>query len=251
MSGHSKWANIKHKKQAADAKRGQIFSKLAKEITIVVKNSGGDPDSNPSLRTLLQKARSVNMPADNIDRAIKKGTGELAGAALEEMLYEGFAAGGVSLIVQVLTDNRNRSAAEVRHVFTRHSANMAQQGSVLRTYKRKGQIVFSAAKVNEDKVMEIALEAGAEDMERDGEEIIVTTEPGAYPAVTEALQKAGLESESGEITMVPELYTQVTDKAQAQAVMRFVEALEELEDVQNVYTNMDVDESLLKELGEE
>ena len=250
MSGHSKWANIKHKKQAADAKRGKIFSKLAKEITIVVKASGGDPDTNPSLRTLLQKARSCNMPADNIERAIKKGTGELAGAALEEMIYEGYVA-GVSVIVQVLTDNRNRSAAEVRHVFTRMNANMAQQGAVMRTFKRKGQIIFDAAKVSEDKVMEVALEAGAEDMQRDGDEIVVTTEPNAYPAVNEALQKAGLATDSSEVTMVPDLYVTIDNKAQANEVMKFVEGLEELEDVQNVYTNMDVADAVLKELGGE
>jgi YebC/PmpR family DNA-binding regulatory protein len=251
MSGHSKWANIKHKKAAADAKKGKIFSKLAKEIMIVAKSGGGDASANPSLRMLIQKARAVNMPADNIDRAIKKGTGELQAAALEEVMYEGYASGGVALIVQVLTDNKNRSAAEVRHLFTRNGANLATQGSVLRTFKRKGHILIAATAAAEDRLMEVALEAGAEDLRREDDAFVVIAEPASYVAVMDALAKAGIATESSEITMLPEVYVPIADKAQASSLMRFVDALEDLEDVQNVYTNMDIDEAVLAEAVKE
>ena len=249
MSGHSKWANIKHKKGAADAKRGKIFSKIAKEIIIVVGQSGKDISSNPALRTLIQKARAVNMPADNIDRAIKRGSGELQGARMEEVMFEGFAAGGVALIVQALTDNRNRTVAEVRHVFTKHSANLAGQGQVMRTFQRKGQILVPVQGVDEDKLMELVLEAGAEDMSRDGDVFEILTDPASYPAVAEAISKAGVATTSSEVTLLPLNWTPVTDKDKAASLLRFIEELEELDDVQNVYSNFDMDPALLDALS--
>jgi len=250
MSGHSKWANIKHKKAAADARKGKIFSKLAREI-MVAAQKGGDPDTNITLRSVLQKARAVNMPADNIERAIKKGTGELAAEALEEKMFEGFGPGGISVIVFALTDNHNRTTADVRLVFNRHGANLAQLGSVSRTFKRKGQILVDASKVEEDRLMEVALEAGAEDLAREGDRFVVTSDPTAHPQVVEALARAGIPTESAEITMVPDTYVPITDKAQAQAALKFIEALEDLDDVQNVYTNLDIDDQLLNVIQSE
>lgn len=249
MSGHSKWANIKHKKGAADAKKGKIFSKIAKEIMIVVGASGKDVASNPALRTLIQKARAVNMPADNIDRAIKRGTGELQGAKLEEIMFEGFAAGGVALIVQALTDNRNRTVAEVRHSFTLHGANLAGQGQVMRTFQRKGQILVDAAGADEDKLMELVLEAGAEDMRREGDQFEIITDPAQYPAVAEAINKAGITAANSEVTLLPLNWTPVTDKAKASSLLAFIDELEELDDVQNVYSNFDIPAELLEALN--
>jgi len=245
MSGHSHWATIKRSKGAADAKRGKIFSKIAKEIIIVVGQSGKDISSNPALRTLIQKARAVNMPADNIDRAIKRGSGELQGARMEEVMFEGFAAGGVALIVQALTDNRNRTVAEVRHVFTKHSANLAGQGQVMRTFQRKGQVLVPVQGVDEDKLMELVLEAGAEDMSRDGDVFEILTDP----AVAEAISKAGVATTSSEVTLLPLNWTPVTDKDKAASLLRFIEELEELDDVQNVYSNFDMDPALLDALS--
>ncbi len=249
MSGHSKWANIKHKKGAADARKGRVFSKIAKEIMIVVASGDKDPSANPALRTLIQKARAVNMPADNIDRAIKRGTGELQGARLEEIMFEGFAGGGVALIVQALTDNRNRTVAEVRHAFTLHGANLAGQGQVMRTFQRKGQILVAAEGTDEDKLMELALEAGAEDMRREGDQFEIITEPAQYPAVAEALHKAGITAVSSEITLLPLNWVSVANKEKAAALLRFIEELEELDDVQNVYSNLDIPSELLESLS--
>lgn len=248
MSGHSKWANIKHKKAAADAKKGNLFSKIAREI-LVAARSGGDPSSNLALRSLIQKARGVNMPADNIDRAIKKGTGELAGEALEEKMYEGFGPGGIQIVVQALTDNHNRTTAEIRTTFAKNGANLAQ--GVLRNFKRKGRVTVAADRISEDRLMEIALEAGAEDLEREEAKFVVTTEPSALNAVVGAIQKAGVETESAEVSLIPDAYTLITDRTVASAILRIVDALDELDDVQNVYTNMDVDEAVLASLGQE
>lgn len=249
MSGHSKWATIKHKKAATDAKRGKIFSKIAHEITIAARQGGGDLSANITLRSIVQKGKAANMPADNIDRAIKKGTGELDdGVVLEDILYEGFGGGGVGVVVQVLTDNRNRSAAEVRHVFNRNNVSLGAQGSVTRGFKRKGQIRIDASAVAEDKLMEIVLDAGAEDMQPDDGEFLVTTGPTDFAKVAEAIAKAEIPMESSEVTLVPDLWVQVSDPSVAKEVMRFVEALEDLDDVQNVYTNMDVDDSILKDI---
>jgi YebC/PmpR family DNA-binding regulatory protein len=248
MSGHSKWATIKHKKGAADAKRGKIFSKLAKELTIVAKAGGGNPDMNPSLRTIIAKCKSVNMPSDNIDRAIKKGTGEIEGVTYEEVTYEGYAAGGIGLIVKVLTDNKNRAAAEIRHIFTRHGSNFAASGAVSRGFERKGQIFVDSNAVAEDKLMDVVLNAGADDMKNDGGQYEVLTSPAAFNDVTAALEKAGIPSLSAEVSMVPQIYTPVKDKALAQTVQKFIDDLEDNDDVQNVYSSMDIDESIANEL---
>ncbi len=251
MSGHSKWATIKHKKGAADAKRGKIFSKLAKELMVVARQGGSDPGMNPTLRTLIQKAKSVNMPADNVDRAIKKGAGELEGSTFEEIVYEGYAGGGVGLIVQVLTDNKNRAAAEIRHIFTKHGSSFAQQGSVSRGFNRKGQIFVDAQGVDEDELMGVVLEAGAEDMTRDGDQFEIVTDPSTFADVTEALEAAGIPTLSADVSLVSETLVPVTDKATAASIMRFIEALEDNDDVQNVYSNMDVDDAIMQELNDE
>ncbi|MDZ4197782.1 MAG: YebC/PmpR family DNA-binding transcriptional regulator [Kiritimatiellia bacterium] len=248
MSGHSKWATIKHKKAAVDAKKGKIFSRLAREIMIAAR-SGSDLSSNMTLRSLVQRARSVNMPADNIDRAIKKGTGELVGEALEEKMYEGFGPGGIQIVVQALTDNHNRTTAEIRNVFSRNGANLAQ--GVLRNFRRKGRITVADSKTTEDRLMEVALEAGADDLELDGNEFVVTTDPSALNPVVEAIQKAGIEADNSEVVLLPDAYSMVTDRVVAAAVMRIVDALDDLDDVQNVFTNMDVDEAVLASLGQE
>ncbi len=248
MSGHSKWKTIQHKKGAADAKRGQIFSRLSKELTLSARTGGGNPDMNPTLRTIINKARAANMPADNVERAIKKGTGEIAGAQLEEIVYEGYAGGGVALIVKALTDNKNRAASEIRHIFTRFGSNLAGPGSVMRNFKRKGQILVDAGVVEEEKLMNIVLEAGAEDMQLDDHVYEIITEPSSYQAVVDALEQAGIKTNSAEITLIPDSYMTVTDKSAASHVLKFIEALEENDDVQNVYSNLDVDEALLAEL---
>lgn len=248
MSGHSKWANIKHKKAAADAKKGNVFSKIAREIMVAAR-SGGDPGANLTLRALIQKARGVNMPAENIDRAIKKGTGELAGEALEERMYEGFGPGGIQIVVQALTDNNNRTTAEIRMVLSKNGANLAQ--GVLRNFRRKGQISVAIGKTTEDRLMEVALEAGAEDIAQEDSLFVVTTDSSAVGAVVEALQKAGIETENSEVAMIPDSYMLITNRVVASAVMRIVDALDDLDDVQNVYTNMDVDESVLAALTQE
>src|SRR3989339_453412 len=245
MSGHSKWATIKHKKGALDAKRGKIFSKMSKELMVAAKSGGSNPDTNPTLRTVIQKAKSYNMPSDNIDRAVKKGAGELEGITFEEVTYEGFAGGGVALIVKALTDNKNRAAAEIRHIFTKHGSSFAAQGAVSRGFQRKGQIFIDASTVAEDKLMEIVLNAGAEDMINDGGEYEVLTDPASFSAVSDALEKAGIKTMSGEISMVPMTQGPVSDKNVASAVMRFVNDLEDNDDVQNVYTNMDVDDKIM------
>ena len=190
MSGHSKWKTIQHKKGAADAKRGKIFSRLSKELMVAARSGGGNPEMNPTLRTIVQNARAANMPMDNIDRAIKKGTGELEGTTLEEIMYEGFAAGGVAMIVMVLTDNRNRAASGVRQVFSKHGSSFAQQGAVSRGFQRKGQVIVGADAVDEEKLMDVVLEAGADDMTKDDDQFEILTDPAAFSAVTDALEAA-------------------------------------------------------------
>lgn len=252
MSGHSKWSTIKHKKAAADAKRGQAFSKIAKEMTVAARQSGGDPAVNITLRTLIQKARGANMPADNIDRAIKKGTGELEGEQMDEIMYEGYAPGGIAIIVQVLTDNKNRSAAEVRHVFTKNNSTLAGQGSVTRSFNRKGVIEVASSDANEDELLELALECGAEDMTNEGDYFEIVTEPTAYPEVLGKLEEREVPVKNSELTLLPETYMPVTDVGQAKSLMNFVEALEELDDVQNVYANFDITDEVMAQLeGEE
>jgi YebC/PmpR family DNA-binding regulatory protein len=249
MSGHNKWSSIKHKKGAADAKRGKVFSKIAKEIMITVRDSGADPASNITLRTLIDKGRAANMPSDNIERAIKRGAGEMEGEVLEDVTFEGYGAGGVALIVQTLTNNRNRTAAELRHVFTRHGASFAGQGSVLRSFQRKGDILVDASKVEEDKLMELVLDAGAEDMTREGDEFEVITDPAQFTKVVDALNKAGVPMSESEISLIPDILFPVSDKSKAEAIIRFIEELEDLDDVQNVYSNFDVDPSIAEQLS--
>jgi len=251
MAGHSKWANIKHRKGKADAARGKVFSKIAKEIIVAAAAGGGNVDDNIQLRALVQKAKGVSMPKDNIDRAIKKGTGELDGGQLTEGSYEGYAAGGIAVVVKVLTDNKNRSIAEVRHAFTKAGANMADQGAVSRMFQRKGQIFIDKDKIDEEALMDLVLEAGAEDLKTEGDQFEVITEPADYDAVSDAITKAGIDMAESELTMIPDLVVEVNDLSQAHSIMRFVDALEELDDVQDVYTNFDISDEIAAQLEEE
>ena len=251
MSGHSKWANIKHKKGKADAARGKIFSKIAKEIMVAASAGGGNINDNISLRALVQKAKGVSMPKDNIERAIKKGTGELEGGQLTEGSYEGYAAGGIAVVVKVLTDNKNRSVSEVRHAFTKAGANFAEQGAVSRMFQRKGQILINKDQTDEDTLMDLVLEAGAEDLKTEGELFEVVTDPVDFDVVSEAITAAGIEMSQSEITMIPDVLTEVADLDKAHSIMRFVDALEELDDVQDVYTNFDISDEIAAQLEAE
>jgi YebC/PmpR family DNA-binding regulatory protein len=242
MSGHSKWATIKHKKGAADAKRGKIFTRLIKEITIAAKGGGGDPDGNPRLRTAILAAKAENMPAENIKRAIQRGTGELEGLSYEESMYEGYGPGGVAIMVQVLTDNKNRAVSEIRHAFSKNNGNLGELGSVGYLFSKKGLIIVDKAKANEDKLTEIALEAGAEDLSDEGDTWEVITDPKDYDAVLAAIKAAKITPEHSEVTMIASTY-QKLEGTQATAMMRLLETLEDLDDTQNVYTNFDMDEA--------
>jgi YebC/PmpR family DNA-binding regulatory protein len=241
MSGHSKWATIKHKKGAADAKRGKIFTRVIKEITIAAKGGGGDPDGNPRLRTAIAAAKAENMPADNIKRAIQKGTGELEGTSYEEMTYEGYGPGGVAILVDVLTDNKNRAASEIRHTFSKNGGNLGAPGSVSHMFSKKGVIVIAKSAADEDKLTEVVLDAGADDLSDEGENWEVLTSPKEYEAVVTALKAAKITPEHAEVTMVASTYTKL-DGAPATAMMRLLEAIDDLDDTQNVYSNFDMDE---------
>ncbi|MDA8424651.1 MAG: YebC/PmpR family DNA-binding transcriptional regulator [Treponema sp.] len=241
MSGHSKWATIKHKKGALDAKRGQMFTKLIKEISIAARMGGGDPEGNPRLRTAVLKARGANMPKDNIDRAIKKGTGDLDGVNYEELTYEAYAPGGGALLIEVLTDNKNRAAAEIRNILTRAGSNFGATGSVSYLFKRKGVLSFDGEKYSEDKIMEAAIEVGADDVQNEDGELVVYTAPDAFEAVLNAMNAAGFETDGAEISMVPETYV-APDKDNASKVQKLIDRLEESEDVQNVYHNIELPE---------
>lgn len=245
MSGHSKWATTKRHKAVIDAKRGKIFSVLSKDITLTARSGGGDIEFNPRLRTLVEKAKAANMPNDNIDRAIKKGTGEIAGVTIEEMLYEGYAPGGVGIIVEVTTDNKNRSAGEVRSVFTKHGGNLAGAGALAFNFQRRGQFLVPAEGLTEDRLMEVALEAGAEDIRSHGDHFEVICDPHGFDQVSAALKKAGVEVESGEIAYLPNSLVPVPERDTAQKILRLVEALEDLEDVKAVFSNYDIDEALV------
>jgi len=248
MSGHSKWATIKHKKGALDAKRGKAFTRLIKEITIAAKNGGGDPDSNPRLRTAVAAAKAENMPADNIKRAIQRGTGELPGATYEEFLLEGYGPGGVALLLDINTDNRNRTVSEIRHVFGKNGGNMAEAGAVSWMFHKKGDLSIPKSGAKEDDLMGIVLEAGAEDLKDDGESWEVVTDPSAFEAVVEALKNAGIQPASAEVGMIPQNYIKLEGQ-QATQMIRLVEALEEHDDVQNVHSNFDIDQKLLEEVA--
>lgn len=241
MSGHSKWATIKHAKGAADAKRGQMFTKFIKEISIAARMGGGDPASNPRLRTAILKARGANMPKDNIERAIKKGTGELGATTFEELTYEGYGPGGVAVLVEVLTDNKNRAAANVRNLFSKNGGNLGATGSVSYMFNRKGVIEYDAETVNEDELMEVALEAGADDVANEDGVLTVTTDPANFESALEALQAKGYESVSASISMVPDTYSTL-DADTTRKVLKLIDKLEEDDDVQNVYSNIDIPE---------
>ena len=248
MSGHSKWATIKHKKGALDAKRGKIFTRLIKEIGIAAKNGGGDPDTNPRLRTAIAAAKAENMPADNIKRAVQRGTGELPGATYEEFSLEGYGPGGVAVLVDINTDNRNRTVSEIRHVFGKNGGNMAEAGAVSWMFHKKGDIVIPKASAKEDDLMGIVLDAGAEDLRDDGENWEVLSAPSAYEAILEALKTAGVAPASSSVAMIPQNYIKL-EGSQATQMIRLVEALEENDDVQNVHSNFDVDQKLLEEVA--
>ena len=241
MSGHSKWATIKHKKGALDAKRGKIFTRLIKEITIAAKQGGGDPDGNPRLRGAIAAAKAENMPAENIKRAIQRGTGELEGVSYEEITYEGYGPGGVAIIVEVLTDNKNRAVSEVRHAFTKNGGNMGAEGAVAWMFTKKGVIVVNKS-VNEEKLTEVVLDAGAEDLSDEGDNWEVLTDPEDFEAVTEALKAAKITPEHAEVTKIASTYTKL-EGSQATGMMRLLEVLEDLDDTQNVYSNFDMDEA--------
>jgi len=248
MSGHSKWATIKHKKGALDAKRGKIFTRLIKEITIAAKNGGGDPDSNPRLRTAIAAAKAENMPADNIKRAVQRGTGELPGATYEEFTLEGYGPGGVAVMLDINTDNRNRTVSEIRHAFGKNGGNMAEAGAVSWMFHKKGDIVVPKSLASEDDLMGIVLEAGADDLRHDGENWEVVTDPASFEAVVEAVKKAGITPTSAEVAMIPQNYIKLEGQ-QATTMIRLVEALEEHDDVQNVHANFDIDAKLLEEVA--
>ncbi len=239
MSGHSKWATIKHKKGALDAKRGKIFTRLIKEITIAAK-AGGDPDGNPRLRTAILAAKAENMPADNIKRAIQRGTGELEGATYEEISFEGYGPGGVAIIVEVLTDNRNRAVSEIRHSFSKNGGNLGESGSVKFMFAKKGLIAVEKAAATEERLMDIVLEHGGEDLSDEGDTWEITSDPGNYEAVLAAVKAAGISTVMSEVTMIASTYTKLEGAPAAQMV-RLLEALEDLDDVQNVYSNFDMD----------
>lgn len=246
MSGHSKWAGIKHKKGAADAKRGKVFSKLAKEMTVAARQSGGDVNTNPRLRVVIDKAKAANMSSDNIDRAIKKGTGELPGITYEEIKYEGYGLKGVAIFIEALTDNKNRTTAEIRAIFSKHNGNMAGQGSVAWMFTKKGFILVKKESADEDDVMTAALEAGAEDMKTEGDMYEITTSLSDFEKVKSVLSETNISIESAEITMIP-ASTVKLEGSDAKSVLSLVEALEDSDDVQNVYANFDIPDDIIEQ----
>lgn len=246
MSGHSKWATIKHKKAAMDAKRGRLFTRLIKEITIAARN-GGDPNANPRLRAAIAAAKAASMPAENIKRAIQRGTGELGGGQLEEVTFEGYGPGGAALLVRTVTDNRNRTVAEIRHLFSKHGGSLAELGAVSWMFERKSHILIEQEKTTEEDLMAAVLEAGVEDIRNDGSHWEVLAPPEQHEAVVAALQKAGIEPASAEIGLVPQNLVKLEGK-NAASMLKLAEALEEHDDVQNVYSNFDIDEKELAAL---
>ncbi len=250
MSGHSKWSSIKHKKGAADAKRGQLFSKLSRAIIVAAKEGGPDPMGNLALQNAIEKARSYSMPKDNIERAIAKGSGADAEAAsFETVVYEGYGPEGVAVLVEALTDNRNRTASEVRHAFTKHGGNLGTTGAVAWQFERRGVVIVSAGDVDEDEFVMVAAEAGAEDVELDGTSFVVTSVPESMSAVREALQGDGFSIESVELAMVPKTTVAISDESTARRIMNLVEGLEDTEDVQDVYANFDIPEAILESVA--
>jgi YebC/PmpR family DNA-binding regulatory protein len=249
MSGHNRWSKIKHKKEASDSKKSKLWTKVIKELTISARLGGGDIGANPRLRAAVDKARNVNMPNDTIDRAIKKGTGDLEGVTYEEFNYEIFGPGGTAVLVEIMTDNRNRTVSEIRSVITHHGGNLGASGSVGWMFKKQGLIVFEKAAVDEEKLTDQAIELGADDIRTEGESLVVVTEPKEFERIREGLKTAGLPAPAhAEVTMVPQNTVHLTGK-DAEGAVKLVNALEDNDDVQNVYSNMDVDESVLESVG--
>jgi len=250
VSGHSKWAQIKHKKAHTDAKRGKVFTKIVKEIATAAKLGGGDPEGNPRLRTAIDNAKEVNMPHDNIKKAIMKGTGELPGVSYEEYLYEGYGPAGVAVMVEVMTDNKNRTVPEIRHIMSKNGGSLGESGCVSWIFEKKGYILVSKTKISEDMVMTVALDAGAEDMKNDPQEenFEVITAPEDFAAVKAAVEKAGLPVESAEVTMLPKTYIVLDGKA-AEQMVRLIDAIEDNDDVQNVYANFDIPDDVAEKIN--
>ncbi|SMC16791.1 DNA-binding regulatory protein, YebC/PmpR family [Desulfacinum hydrothermale DSM 13146] len=249
MSGHSKWSTIRHKKAAQDAKRGKIFTKLIKEVTVAARMGGGDPEANPRLRAAIAAAKAENMPKENIERAIKKGTGELEGVAYEEVIYEGYGPGGVAILVEAMTDNRNRAASEVRHIFTKNGGSLGEAGCVAWMFDKHGLIVFSKDKVSEEEVMEVALEAGAEDIRDQDDQFEVVTTVGDFEKVKAAFDEQGLAYEMAEVTMVPQTTVRIEDEKTAQQLLRLIDMLEDNDDVQHAYANFDIPDEILNSVA--
>jgi YebC/PmpR family DNA-binding regulatory protein len=241
MSGHSKWHTIKHKKGAADAKRGKIFTRLIKELTVAARAGGGDPDMNPRLRTIIAEAKASNMPRENIERAIRRGTGEEPGVSYEEIMYEGYGPGGVALMIQTLTDNKNRTVGEIRFILGKHNGNLAAENSVAWMFSRKGQIVVEKSKADEDKLLNAALDAGADDMNDDGEAWEIVSAPERFEAVRDAIKALGVEVANAEVAMIPQNYIKLQGK-EAQQMLRLFEAIDDQDDVQHVWANFDIEE---------
>ena len=248
MSGHSKWSSIKHKKGAADAKRGKIFTKIIREISVVARFGGGDPEGNPRLRTAIATAKSVNMPKDNIERAIKKGTGELEGTHYEESVCEGYGPNGVAILVNLMTDNKNRTMAEVRHAFTKYNGNIGTTNCVAWMFDKKGLIALDKDKVDEEKLMDVALDAGAQDISDEGTTLEVVTDSKDFETVKEALEKNGFEYLFAKITMVPQ-NTVKLDEKEAEQTLKLLEALEDSDDVQSVYANFDIPDEIMEKIS--
>ena len=245
MSGHSKWATTKRHKAAIDAKRGKIFSAISKDLTLAAKDGGGDPTTNARLRMLIQKAKAANMPADNVDRAIKKGTGEIPGVIYEQLLYEGYGPGGIGIIVEVTTDNKNRAASDVRSTFTKNGGNLAAPVALQFNFTKQGQFIVSADKTTEDALMDVVLDAGAEDIINNGDHFEILCPVAAFTAVGDALDKAGIQTDEADLAWIPNSETDITDPDLAKKIIKLTDALEDLDDVQNVYSNENIDDSLL------
>ncbi|MBI2881059.1 MAG: YebC/PmpR family DNA-binding transcriptional regulator [Candidatus Tectomicrobia bacterium] len=248
MSGHSKWSSIKHKKAAVDARRGKLFTKLIKEITVATRTGGKDPNGNSRLRTAIAAAKAANMPMENVERAIKKGAGELPGVAYEEATYEGYGPMGVAVLIQAVTDNRNRTVADLRHVFSRHGGNMAEAGAVSWMFEKKGVLLVETDKAEEDVLLELALEAGAEDLKTEDRNFVITTSPENFESVRDKLAEREIPLASADLTMVPQSTIQLNVE-KARQVLKLMDALEDHDDVQNVYANFDIPDSVMEEVG--
>ena len=248
MAGHSKWANIKHRKAAVDAKRGKIFTKLIRELTVAAKEGGGDPESNPRLRTAVATAKGANMPNDTIERAIKRGTGDIEGVVYNEIFYEGYGPGGSAVYVKTLTDNRNRTVSEIRRIFTKHGGGLGENGCVAWMFDLKGRIAFAEDSVDEDTLFDLVIDAGADDVRTEDSDIVVIAPTENYETVKRAVSDAGIQYESAEVTMIPQTNVRIEGR-DAEHMIRLMEALEDSDDVQNVYANFDIDEQLLEAIG--